>query len=141
MTGEASNPKSPPHKAYNMTNLKTYVPLILDLTTYNYELWSTISKAHCITYDVLNHIDDTYDLPNKTPTDTEWEQLESMVILWLFGSISQNIIISAHSPQATARKVWLNIHALFYENKESTAMQLETEIRNVFMCDLTVHEG
>lgn len=62
-----------------------------------------------------------------------------MVILWLFGSISQNLITFAHSPQVIARKVLMNIHSLFYENKESTAMQLESEIRNISMGDLSVH--
>ena len=54
--GEASNPK-PIHKVYRITNIKTYMPLILDLTTHNYEPWSDLFKAHCIAYDVLDHID------------------------------------------------------------------------------------
>ena len=59
--------------------------------------------------------------------------------VWLFGSISQSLIPSAYSTQATARKVWLNLHSLFYDNKESTAMQLETELRNITMGDLSLH--
>lgn len=138
MAAATSAPQTP-HKAYGITNIKTYVPLILDLTAHNYEPWSDLFKAHCIAYDVLDHIDDTFDAPNSPPTDTEWEKLDSMVKLWLFGSISQSLITSAYSSKATARRVWLNLHALFYDNKESTAMQLETELRTLSLGDLSIH--
>lgn len=80
----------PTHKVYGITNIKTYVPLILDLPTINYEPWSALFKAHCIAYEVLDHIDDTYDPPNQPPMDSKWLELDSMVTLWLFGSISKS---------------------------------------------------
>ncbi|KAI3524089.1 hypothetical protein L1887_02738 [Cichorium endivia] len=127
------------YKAYVITNIKSYVPLILDLSTRNYEPWSDLFTAHCIAYDGMDHIDDSYDQPKTPPTDPEWGKIDKMVKLWLFGTISQNIITSAYSNNATARKVWLNIHAIFYDNTESTAMQLETEIRNITLGDLSIH--
>ncbi|XP_023747004.1 uncharacterized protein LOC111895134 [Lactuca sativa] len=129
----------PAHKAYGITNIKTYVPLILDLPTRNYEPWSTLFKAHCIAYGVLDYIDDTYDPPNQAPTNTEWLELDSMVTLWLFGSISQNLITSAHSKQANAIQIWLNIHSIFHDDQEATAIQYETELRNIQMGELNVH--
>lgn len=47
------------HKAYGIKNIKTYVPVILDLTAHNYQPWSDLFRAHYIAYDVLDHIDDT----------------------------------------------------------------------------------
>ena len=140
MTGESSNTSKPTHKAYGITNIKSYVPLILDISTHNYDPWSDLFTAHCIAYDVLDHIDNTYDAPNTPPTDSEWAKLDSMVKLWLFGSISQNLITTAYSSHATARKVWLNLSSLFNENKETTAMQLESELRCISMGDLSVHD-
>ncbi|KAI3746176.1 hypothetical protein L6452_08599 [Arctium lappa] len=138
MSGD-KNP-SPIHRAYAITNIKTYVPLILDLTARNYDPWRDLFTAHCIAYDVLDHIDDSYDAPNKPPTDLEWEKLDAMVKLWLFGSISQSLITSVHSTNATARKIWLNIDALFCENKDAPALQLESELRTISMGDLSVHD-
>lgn len=140
MSGGTSDSPHPPHKAYGITNIKSYVPLILDINSHNYDTWSDLFTAHCIAYDVLNHIDATYDPPKDPPTDPEWKKLDNMVKLWLFGSISQNLITTAYSPNATARKVWLNIFSLFNDNKETTAMQLESELRCITMGELTVHE-
>ena len=67
MTDDNSSSTKPPHKAYGITNIKNYVPLILDLTTRNYEPWSDLFHAHCIAYGVADHIDSTYDPPNSTP--------------------------------------------------------------------------
>lgn len=72
----------------------------------------------------MDHIDATYNSPNEPPTDSEWQEFDSMVILWFFGSISQSLITSAHSTPANARKV--NVHSIFYNDQEATVMQLDT---------------
>lgn len=79
ITGESENYSKPPHKAYDINNIKTYVPLILDLITHNYEPWSDLFKAHFIASNVLDHIDETYNPPNKAPMYPGWENL----IPWL----------------------------------------------------------
>ncbi|XP_023739638.1 uncharacterized protein LOC111887698 [Lactuca sativa] len=63
-----------------------------------------------------------------------------MVKLLIFGSISEKLISSAYSTNASACKVWQDLHSLFYENVKSTAMQLEVELRNVILGDLSIHE-
>ncbi|XP_023735032.1 uncharacterized protein LOC111882890 [Lactuca sativa] len=140
MTGDNNSSTKPTHKAYNITNIKTYVPLILDLSTRNYDLWSDLFKAYCIAYGVADHIDDTHDPANTPPTDQEWKELNNLVKLWLFGSISQKLITSAYSLNATARRIWLNLRSLFYDDKESVSMQLEDELRNITLGDLTIHD-
>nr|KAJ0190766.1 hypothetical protein LSAT_V11C800423930 [Lactuca sativa] len=52
ITGDNSSSTKPPHKAYGITNIETYVPLILDLTARNYEPWSDLFQYHCIEYDM-----------------------------------------------------------------------------------------
>ncbi|KAL7616556.1 hypothetical protein Lser_V15G03777 [Lactuca serriola] len=67
-------------------------------------------------------------------------QLDNLVKLWLFNSISQNLITNAYSPLAYARKIWLNISSIFNDNKETTTIQLENELRCITMGDLSVHD-
>lgn len=62
-----------------------------------------------------------------------------MVILWLFGSISQSLITFTHSNQANARKVWLNILSILYDDQEATPIQYETKLKNIQTGDLNVH--
>ncbi|KAL7596380.1 hypothetical protein Lser_V15G30439 [Lactuca serriola] len=140
MTSEESSHSKPTHRAFGITNIKSYVPLILDLSTRSYETWSDLFQTHCIAYGVVNHIDDIFDPLNKPPTDLEWQQLDYVVKLWIFGLISQKLISSSYSTNASARKVWQNLHSLFYENVESTAIQLEAELRNITLGDLSIHD-
>ncbi|KAL7614435.1 hypothetical protein Lser_V15G06051 [Lactuca serriola] len=140
MTSEESSHSKPTPRAFGITNIKYYVPLILDLSTRNYETWSDLFQTHCIAYGIVNHIDDTFDPSNKPPTDPEWQQLNFVVKLWIFGSISQKLISSAYSINASARKVLQNLHSLFYKNVESTAIQLEAELRNITLGDLAIHD-
>lgn len=53
-----------------------------------------------------------------------------MVKLWLLGSISKNLV-TPHSTNTNARKFWLNLDAIFYQDQESIATQLEKELKNI----------
>ncbi|CAI9300376.1 unnamed protein product [Lactuca saligna] len=109
------------------------LPLILDLSTRNYDLWSDLFNAHCIAYGVADHIDDAHDPPPPPPQYTSYGPgvegtcFDNLVKLWLFGSISQKLITSAYSINATARRIWLNLQSVFYDDKESVSMQLEVK--------------
>lgn len=96
--------------------------------------------SHCIAYELVDHIDDSHDPPNQVPTDPSWQHLDLVVKLWLYGSISQSLITSAYSTKASARKVWLNLYALFHDNQELTTMQLENELHTITFGDLSIHD-
>lgn len=70
----------------------------------------------------------------------EWQELDQVVKLWLFASISQDLSTSAYSIKASTRKIWMNSHTLFYDDVESTNMQLENDMRNITVGNLTFHE-
>lgn len=82
----------------------------------------------------------TMHLANQPPTDSQWQNLDQLLKLWLFGSISQSLITSAHSVNATAHKIWLNIEAIFRQNNDATAIQLENELRTITMGELSIHD-
>ncbi|KAJ9542450.1 hypothetical protein OSB04_028956 [Centaurea solstitialis] len=87
---------APPHKEFGITNIKTYVPLVLDLDRLNYDAWRELFTTHCVGFDVIDHIDDS--IPKST------EPLET----------------------------------LFRDNKDAKSMQIDSDLRNVTMGDLTV---
>lgn len=49
---------STPHKAFGITNIKTYVLLVLDHDQLNYDAWRELFSTHCVGFDVVDHIDD-----------------------------------------------------------------------------------
>ena len=76
MTGESSNPKpSPNDKIYGITNIKSYVPLLLDLDRLNYDSWKELFKTHCIGYKVYGHLDGS----TKIEDDPDWENVDNIV--------------------------------------------------------------
>ncbi|KAJ9566982.1 hypothetical protein OSB04_002948 [Centaurea solstitialis] len=124
-----------PHKAFGITNIKTYVPLLLDLEQLNYDQWRELFSTHCVGFDVIDHIDDS----NPKPTDAEWKKVDSIVKLWIYGSISQSLLQMVLKKGTTALQVWTDLETLFRDNKDAKTMQLDSELRNLVMGDMSVH--
>ncbi|XP_024985248.1 uncharacterized protein LOC112520861 [Cynara cardunculus var. scolymus] len=125
---------TPSHKAFGITNIKTYVPLILDLDRLNYDAWRELFTTHCVGFDVIDHI----DASTTTPTAAEWKKVDSIVKLWIDGSISQSLLQMVLKKDSTALQVWNNLETLFHDNKDAKSMQTDNELRNIVMGDLTV---
>ena len=123
-------------KMYGITNIKSYVPLILDLDRLNYDAWREFFKNHCTTYKVFGHLDGT----NHNPTDQDWCTADSIVKQWLFGTLSQPLIQTILIPDATAAQLWKAIEDLFRDNKEANAIELENQLRNIVIGDSNVME-
>lgn len=67
MTGDNSaTHNNPPHKVFCVSNIKSHIPLILDLEWANYDAWRHLFMNHCESYDAIKHIDETYDHPQQT---------------------------------------------------------------------------
>nr|GEU30160.1 RNA-directed DNA polymerase, eukaryota [Tanacetum cinerariifolium] len=47
-------------KPYGINNIKTYIPLVLDLNELNYDSWSKLFTLHCKSFRVLDIIQRTY---------------------------------------------------------------------------------
>ncbi|KAI3504296.1 hypothetical protein L1887_32863 [Cichorium endivia] len=122
------------HKAFGVTNIKSYVPLVLDLERLNYDAWKELFTTHCVGFDVIDHIDDTH----PKPTDSKWKKIDSIVKLWIYGSISSSLLLMVLKKDASALQVWTNLESLFRDNKDAKSMQLDSELRNITMGDLSV---
>lgn len=89
MAGENSTTSSS-EKPYDITNIKAFVPLTLDLDELNYDSWRELFETHCISFGVLGHVDGT-SRP-KSDTDLEWNKLDSLVKLWIYRTISKPLL-------------------------------------------------
>ncbi|KAJ9535086.1 hypothetical protein OSB04_un001838 [Centaurea solstitialis] len=123
-------------KIYGITNIKSYVPLLLDLDRLNYDSWRELFKTHCIGYSVFDHLDGS----NHKPDDKEWCKVDSIVKQWIYGTISQTLLQTILKNDSTARDVWQAIENLFRDNKEAKALELDNELRNIVIGDSTIME-
>ncbi|KAJ9547106.1 hypothetical protein OSB04_019649 [Centaurea solstitialis] len=123
-------------KPFGIVNIKAYVPLVLDLDQLNYDAWCELFTTHCISFGVLGHIDGTK--VNKGEDDQEWTTLDSLVKLWIYGTITKPLLQSVVKKYATAREVWVNLENYFRDNKDARAIQLENELRTLDIGDLSI---
>lgn len=138
-------PPPPLHKAYSVSNIKTHVPLQLNLDQLNHNIWAEILSNHCKGFDVVDHIDETYDttealLDNHLPTEPEWIKHESIVKSWIYGTITPSLIQNIFQRNLIALQAWLNLRDLFQVNKEANAMQLDNELRNMTIGTMSIHD-
>ncbi|PWA74910.1 hypothetical protein CTI12_AA231450 [Artemisia annua] len=64
-------------KAFGVTNIKTHVPLIMDLDQLNYDAWSELFTTYCYSFGVLGFLDGTIVYTSNDAND--WKKLDSLV--------------------------------------------------------------
>lgn len=84
MVGEASS-SSNNQKPYGVLNIKTYIPLILDLNKLNYDAWRELVETHCDSFGVQDFLIGE----SKPPLDKDekWFKLDSLMKTWLYGTL------------------------------------------------------
>lgn len=125
-------------RAFGVTNIKTHIPVILDLDVFNYDAWRELFLTHCLTFDLLGHVDGT-TVPDGDD-DTTWKKRDGLVKLWIYGTLAPPLFKSSFKVGGTTRDIWLRIENQFRNNKESRALQLDNDLRTKEIGDMTIHE-
>lgn len=127
----------PLERAYEVTNIKTHVPLQLDIDDGNYDAWRELFFTHCQSFDVSGHLDGTL-LPTDD-NDDAWKKHDGLVKLRIYGTLSKNLFKSAFKTGGTSREIWTRIENLFRNNKEARVIQIDQKLRTTEIGDLSVH--
>nr|GEY46096.1 hypothetical protein [Tanacetum cinerariifolium] len=72
------------------------------------------------------------------PTDEEWEKRDNLVKLWIYGTISKALVKRVLKKNLKACDVWKNLKDVFHDNKDTRAMQLDNDVRNLSIGNLSV---
>ncbi|GJS38650.1 hybrid signal transduction histidine kinase M [Tanacetum coccineum] len=112
------NPSPPPPtvdmgKPFGVSNIKSYVPLVLDLDQLNYNACANV---------------------------TEWKTLDSLVKVWIYGTISTSLLHTVLKKNVSAKDVWRSLEDLFHDNKEAHAMELHEELQSLELGSLSIGE-
>ncbi|CAA7037228.1 unnamed protein product [Microthlaspi erraticum] len=132
-------PAPPPSdKPFGISQIKAYIPGILDMTKFNYDLWRELFETHCSTFGVLEHMDGT---GNPTPAILKaWKERDGLVKMWIYGTLSESLLDTVIMAKCTARELWISIENLFRDNKEARALQFDHELHTATIGDQTIHE-
>ncbi|XP_048633312.1 uncharacterized protein LOC125607870 [Brassica napus] len=131
----AANPH-PVERTFGVTNIKTHIPLILDLEDHNYDAKRELFQTHCHAFDVLGHLDGTSTPANDD--DVPWLKKDSLVKLRLYGTLVPKLFCSSFKPGGTSRDIWLRVENQFRNNKEARAIQTDNKLRTLEIGDMTI---
>ncbi|KAD0832389.1 hypothetical protein E3N88_43651 [Mikania micrantha] len=97
-----------------------------------YGSWSELFRIHCKAHQVPDHllpkpinppVADA-DKPKADAIAALCERLDTIVLQWIYGTISNDLLHTILKPNATAYDAWLALENLFQDNKSSRAIYL-----------------
>ena len=88
-------------------------------------------KLHARGYKVLEHIDGSDPPPKTDPAYEAWSEIDAIVLQWIYGTISDDLLARVLEPDSTAYEAWSKIQNIFLNNKGSRAAALEHEFNNL----------
>ncbi|XP_024963915.1 uncharacterized protein LOC112504210, partial [Cynara cardunculus var. scolymus] len=84
-----------------------------------YASWVELFKIHARDFEVLDHI---IPLRDESADDTLWKHLDAIVLQWIYGTISTDLLHTILEPQASAQIAWKHLLAIFQDNKSSRTL-------------------
>ncbi|CAA7028400.1 unnamed protein product [Microthlaspi erraticum] len=133
----AAVPATGSDRVFGISQIKAYVPIMLDMAKLNYDTWRELFETHCLTFGVLGHLNGS-SLPSSA-TDAPWKERDGLVKMWIFGTISDSLLDTIITKNCTAKDLWISLENLFRDNKEAWAIQYDTELRTLTIGDMSVH--
>ncbi|XP_071714844.1 uncharacterized protein [Rutidosis leptorrhynchoides] len=127
------------HPAITVNNIKNFIPITLEMEKSQYSFWSGLFQIHCRAYEVLDHIipapadssSSTTTPPTPPPaSNPSWERLDAIVLQWIYGTISHDLLRTIFKPDATAPTSLGSIKGHFQDNKNSRAVHLQHQFAN-----------
>ncbi|GJS76143.1 putative nucleotidyltransferase, ribonuclease H [Tanacetum coccineum] len=129
----------PIDKAYSIASIKACILTPLDLDKLNYNSWSSLFKRFCKTYEVHKHLEAPATTTAST-VDPLHDSNDSLVVMWIYSTISPKLVDMIVDDSITAHGVWKRLQNIFHDNKDARVVQLDNEIRNMVIGNLSVND-
>ncbi|XP_022031691.1 uncharacterized protein LOC110932742 [Helianthus annuus] len=128
------------HPAVTVSSVTNIIPIKLEMDTGHWPSWSELFKTTCKAYQVHDHLlprpppatPAAADKDKQSDADAAWERLDSIVLQWIYGTISQDLIHTIVEPDKnrTAHQAWTTLENLFQDNKSARALHLRHRFTN-----------
>lgn len=108
--------------------------MTLDVAAVNYTKWHGLFLVALGKYDLTDHVLSDDYLPHRA----DWKQMDCVVLAWLYGTISADLLQEVLSADTTARLVWTALELQFLGNREHRAITLTADFHAFQQGDLNV---
>lgn len=133
MFAQPSFMRLPPWLNLHAQAVSILVPVVLDLASSNYK-WRGHFLVTLGKFALSDHV--LSDDPDSTLLD--WSRMDCVVLSWLYGTISTNLVETVMEPGTTAHTVWHALEDQVVGNHETRAPYLDAEFRNFCQVDLSI---
>ncbi|XP_021995893.1 uncharacterized protein LOC110893081 [Helianthus annuus] len=111
------------HPVYSVTNIHNKIRT-LDGEKVTYSAWVKLFRLHAKGYEVLKHIDGTEPPAKDDEGYDSWAKVDSIVLQWIYGTISDDLLVRILDDHTTAQQAWNKLQSIFQNNKNSRASSL-----------------
>jgi hypothetical protein len=119
-------------------NVKTHIPVTLEMKNPNFTKWASFFKALCGKFSLLPHISESAAPPVDDPS---WPIAECTVCGWILNTVDDSVLdLAITDENQTARELWVAIEALFRSNRAPRAVFLLEEFHSLRQGDSTIDE-
>lgn len=126
------------HPALTITNVKSLIPITLDVEHGMYHSWAALFKVLVRVHDLHHHIispTEAHDVAayaaSKVADPALWKRLDAAVLQWIYGTISTDLLHAILLKDDTAQGAWARLESMFQDNKASRATHLEEELADL----------
>ncbi|XP_022030198.1 uncharacterized protein LOC110931097 [Helianthus annuus] len=131
------------HPAATVTHIKNFITVTLDMDTAQYSAWSELFRIQCRAYLVSDHLtqrkpsttasaskDGDKDNDTAPKTADSWERIDAIVLQWIYGTISSDLLHTILKTNTTAYDAWHALQSIFQDNKAIRAIHLKNKFSN-----------
>ncbi|XP_025012687.2 uncharacterized protein LOC112534487 [Ricinus communis] len=101
------------HPPLVVHNVKNFIPVTLEMEKGHYSSWVEIFKIHWRAYQVIDHIIPSTQRTTETTKEKAvardeelWSRLDAIVLQWIYGTISNDLLQTILEPDSTAQQAW-----------------------------------
>jgi hypothetical protein len=113
-------------------NIRSHVPVLLDLPTANYEQWWCLFESVLGKFGLNDFVRSAPPMPQCT---AEWRQIDQTVV-----TINKSVFDIVYHPRVSAFTLWGDVEGLFHDNEMHRAEFLEADLRSVTQGDSSIDE-
>ena len=99
--------------------------MILDPLSSHYNHWHDLVLLTLERYALADHVLSDAALP-AVPS---WRPMDTIVLSWVLGTLSPELMESIRTRQGTARRAWITVEEQFLGNREARALRLDAQFR------------
>jgi hypothetical protein len=116
-------PSTLPTNVLQSINIKSHIPVELDINDSNYTEWRCFIDAFIGKFGIGSHLSCPPTTANRR--EPEWVMVDQCIVSWLYNTISKDVRAIIRAPKATTFTIWNAIHDQFRDHELHRAVYLE----------------